>query len=767
MKPSKKVLFSAAILGVAAFIINAFSSWLIPQISMPIGNLLLYASAIVFGIPGAMVSVAAGIMPETLFTGDHLYGLRVLTLCACISLSAKHYPRIPSYLPALLCWVCVFGPLHFIFQDQSKYLTEYVTLQALGEVFLVTIASSLLLAPSIWGALATHPKQVSAIEALTNTATLIGTGIGFCAVGFPFLLGTSLPLETLLFVAIISTTVPGLIAWKLAHVLDDLPSKRLLSQSYRQNINTSSQSKWAHNPLTTRNHEKEVPRASDTAPLQGPSYHSVALHIPQREEGVCAVSTKGKIIFFNDMFREMAQCTSNEIAGRTLSDLNMNGEVRKQIETCLEELSSSNSEQYSTEFRINELPDSLRFFLMTAEPFDGNDEEGYTLSFCDISERRTVETHLLQAQKMKSLGKVVAGIAHAFNNYLTNITGQASFAQRTEDEEIREQALSSILGSAKEAGDLVWTLLDYAEGKPALFKQDDFGKFIENKLSMLRKSVGDTIEITFEPPQESIGISCDENLILQLLNDLISNAQESYADNSGAIKLSLDTEVIDAEVAQFYPGAHPGTYARLRVADTGMGMSREVVAKAFDPLFTTKQDKGQSGLGLSIVFAIVRAHDGFLSVESFPEKGTNISIYLPLVDLEESSRAKHSSEQKNAEKLITETGEKILVVEDEPTVRNLVAKMLETLGYVVQECGNGEEAVERCKEESFDLILVDMMMPRMGGLELIEKLEADKQTVPTLVMTGFGSLSEDSVDNFIPKPFDIETLARSVRQALH
>ncbi|MCB0333367.1 MAG: PAS domain S-box protein, partial [Bdellovibrionales bacterium] len=679
MKPSKKVILSAATLGAAAFLINLFSHWLIPNLSLPVGNLLLYASAIVFGIPGTMISVAAGIMPETLFTGDHLYGLRVLTLCGCISLTAKHYPRIPAYVPTLLCWFCVFAPIHFIFQEQSTFVIEYITLQALGEIFLVTIASSLLLAPSIWGALATHPKQVTAIEALTNTATLIGTGIGFIAVGFPYLLGTSLHLETILFVALVSSTLPGLIAWRLAHVLEDLPSKRLLSQSYRQNINTSSQSKWEHNPLTTRNHQKDMPRAAEEVSSPGPSYRSVAISLPDREEGVCAISTKGKVIFFNDTFREMVQCTDNEIAGHLLSELNMNDDVRKQIETCMSELTSSSLAQYSSEFRVNQLPDSLRFFLMTAEPFDGNDEEGFTLSFCDISERRTVETHLLQAQKMKSLGKVVAGIAHAFNNYLTNITGQASFAQRAEDSDIKEAAFKSILSSAKEAGELVWTLLDYAEGKPALFKKDDFGRFIETKLSMIRKGVGDTIEIQYQPPQTPIGVSCDENLILQLLNDLISNAQESYVDNSGTIHLSLDTEVIDAEVAQFYPGAHPGTYARLRVSDTGIGMSREVVARAFDPLFTTKQDKGQSGLGLSIVFAIVRAHDGFLSVESFPEKGTTISVYLPLVDLKDSTQTSRTDVQEKKDKLATETGEKILVVEDEPTVRSLVEKMLQTL----------------------------------------------------------------------------------------
>ena len=221
--------------------------------------------------------------------------------------------------------------------------------------------------------------------------------------------------------------------------------------------------------------------------------------------------------------------------------------------------------------------------------------------------------------------------------------------------------------------------------------------------------------------------------------------------------------------ASLYIGARPGNFARLRVRDFGRGMNRELLAKAFDPLFTTKSMQGNTGLGLSIVYAIVRAHDGFLTAESHPNKGTTISIYLPIQsDVEQviEAESKAASGSQDSATLFG-NNERILVVEDEPTVRELVASMLAGLGYEVSTCENGHEALKISARQEFDLLLVDMIMPKMRGIDLINQIRSKHAEAKALLMTGYGPGVEPKIRTaIIHKPFDVDTLAKAVRKAL-
>ena len=226
------------------------------------------------------------------------------------------------------------------------------------------------------------------------------------------------------------------------------------------------------------------------------------------------------------------------------------------------------------------------------------------------------------------------------------------------------------------------------------------------------------------------------------------------------------------DVSDLFIGARPGDFARITIKDTGMGMSPETLARAFEPLFSTKRSKGNSGLGLSIVYSIVRAHDGFLAAESHPEKGTNITIYLPLRSIQPSAADVTLNRTSPAFPLsldtLTGNREHILVVEDEKPVRDLVTTMLSRLGYTVVSCANGHEALARCRERDFDLVLLDMIMPQMNGIDVINHLrDAGKQT-QTLLMTGYGVDVEgaDPETPILSKPFDIITLGQTVKKLL-
>ena len=311
--------------------------------------------------------------------------------------------------------------------------------------------------------------------------------------------------------------------------------------------------------------------------------------------------------------------------------------------------------------------------------------------------------------------------------------------------------------------------MDFAEGEPTLFRNTDLRELMKNRQALIREMLGDHYEVTVGGAAQSVGINCDQNLILQAVTNLVLNARDSYQGKNGEIEISIDTETIPEQVSAVHVGARPGTFARLRVKDRGMGMTPDVLAHAFDPLFTTKRSAGRSGLGLSTVFAIVRAHDGFLTVESTPEKGTSVSIYLPLVAVTTPSEAVRAEIEANRAAVQLETGKgRILVVEDESTVRELVSQMLGLLGYEVQSCASGDEAIEEFKTRSFDLVLVDMVMPRMDGPSLIQKLREINSKTNALIMTGYGeSLHNGKMrEPLLSKPFDLETLAKTVKKAI-
>lgn len=315
-------------------------------------------------------------------------------------------------------------------------------------------------------------------------------------------------------------------------------------------------------------------------------------------------------------------------------------------------------------------------------------------------------------------------------------------------------------------------LLDFTAGGPSHMKVENIVDVLATRLELLKKIAGENYEISFKNAQPSYGVECDTNLMMQVITNLIMNSRDSYQGKPGAIEIVLDTEEMEEGVSDLHVGARPGHFARLRVKDRGCGMTPETLSKAFDPLFTTKSGSGHAGLGLSMVHAIVRAHDGFLTVESYPEKGTTVSLYFPLREVPSKEKAKiHTSNEEHPLPQASNNGhrEKILVVEDEKGVRELVASMLNLLGYEVTSCCNGQEALAECEQNRFDLVLVDMIMPRMHGLDLVSKLRTADKEVKTLVMTGYGVTPETKGEHcgVIPKPFDINTLAHAVRDALH
>jgi len=758
-----RIVVTSILAGMATLAINSVGAIWITSTIEP-GNLLLFVVSLALGWFGALIASAVAVIPALLFGGELIWAARTIILCVAIALFCKSFPRIPAFLVPIALWFLIVSPTQFATSLEAGSLFEGQIILTLWEVCALALAGLIILMPQTWSYLNITARHVELRQLIPAVLTALTT---FVALMLMVIMpaearGAMVSQGLLLPVVFISCCAPGLLGWWLAKYIED-SSQRVLSHSVnnfgdQQGINAESSHKQ---------------RAYVTGDVGEKVVSSHWLREAFQPEGMISIDSAGIVNFVNPAFREAAQIHSDELIGKPLTHFAKRHKLIAELLEFIADFNKSGTEV--REIKLNSSPEKLQYFraIIEKETKAAKSTQAVLIRIEEITDKRTIEAHLIQAQKMKSLGGVVAGMAHAFNNFLTSIIGQASFATHSRDSRVQQSAFEEILKAANRASELVWCLLEFSEGKPAPQKKLELNNLIEQRLEFFRKFIGERYELTFSCAPRSIGVSCDTNLLTQVLTDVLRNAKESYGDSPGSIHISLDTEEMGADVARLYPGARPGHFARLIVKDNGMGMNRETMAKAFDPLFTTRAEQGHSGLGLSIVFSIVRAHDGFLAVESFPDKGTSISIYLPMVELDQTTLLDGDLQQtlESAEQIEDKPGAKnksILVVEDEPTVRTLVTKMLSTLGYEVQSCSNGEDALRICDHDRFDLVIVDMMMPKMSGIDLIDRLKTEHKQNHALIMTGYGlNNAFTGSESVIAKPFDIQTLAARVREALN
>ena len=783
-------------LGLCALVTNMFAMSLGNGIDyIPVGNIFLFLSAATLGLPGAFVTCASGATWEVAVTNQGVEFLRLLITCSVLAYVSKKYSRVPCFAVALALWLGLYGPAYLFSVSIGKFGTEvdpkHIFTRGFIEVLLVLVSGVLLLNAKVWTLLTNSARRVNVINTLIHIVTCITAVFMFAVTSV--LLGSSsftinfaaepAQLAGLMSVFVLGITVPALLTWRLGVILtnnfQEYFSAGLLSNVVNKSFSGLSSEFWRRKsmPEISRDQIPELtPR--EVAAAETPENKNKKLLSP--EHGLCALNRNGTVTFMNRKFKKYCEISSNEVLGKNLASLAINPAMCKRILNLIEETFKKGPR--TAEVKINQLPEKLKFYEVRTHKSDAFEEssiingpDSVIVTVKDISEKRTVESHVLQSQKLESLGILVEGLAHTFNNSLTTIAGQASYAKRTTERPQIEKSLNEILKTAFSAGAVVRQLLEFASGRPGRIKEENIVEVIDERLDLLKRMANENYEITIEKSLDEIGVACDTNLIMQALTNLILNAKESYPGHAGKIIISIDVEEVGEEAAEMHPGTRPGNFARLRVKDFGQGMGLDTLGKAFDPLFTTKSNSGHTGLGLAIVFAIVRAHDGFLTAESQVEKGTSISIYLPLQELSEgrekdislyANRDPSEMLSNNPELLGNE--ERILVVEDEQNLREVVRTMLATLGYKVEVCSNSQDALIKAKNEKFDLYLVDTVMPKIQGLELVELLKKENHCKQTLVMTGYGASQQanDPSMQVLHKPFDLDTLAKAVKSTL-
>ncbi len=388
----------------------------------------------------------------------------------------------------------------------------------------------------------------------------------------------------------------------------------------------------------------------------------------------------------------------------------------------------------------------------------------------DVTATKCLQDQLRQAQKMEAVGQLAGGVAHDFNNILTGIMMNA-YLLRGEGRLTDTAAglVAEMEHSARRAANLTRQLLLYSRRQAMQFKGVDLNQVLENLLKMLRRLLGENNLLVFEPGSPGMRIEADAGMMEQVVTNLCVNARDAMP-SGGKILLQTSQVEIDAKHARGHEDRRPGRFVCLAVSDTGCGIAEANLKHIFEPFFTTKEVGKGSGLGLATVYGIVKQHNGWVQVESGVGQGTVFRVYLPAC-----ADAQPGQAAPPAEALVSQGRETILVVEDEPLVRQTVGKYLRLQGYRIFEAGNGMEALSVWKQHSAEiqLLFTDVVMPEgMSGLELADRLMREKPQLRIIVGTGY---SDAIVRNGVPtylgiqflgKPYEPGPLGEAIRKAL-
>ena len=386
--------------------------------------------------------------------------------------------------------------------------------------------------------------------------------------------------------------------------------------------------------------------------------------------------------------------------------------------------------------------------------------------FYDITDQEKLESQLRQAQKMEAIGTLAGGIAHDFNNILGAVMGYTEIAlgEPTVDDHLRRY-LTQIFKASERARDLVKQILTFSRKGDEKLMPLRVSPIIKEVLKLLRASLPSTIEICWDIQSDPDTVLADSTQIHQILMNLCTNAAYAMPEKKGEMKVSLVSEEIKSGASC---GLIPGMYLKLTVSDTGIGMDPTTRGRIFDPFFTTKKPGEGTGLGLSVVYGIVKSYGGTITVQSEVGKGTEFCVYLPLF-----MRAEGNKEAK-PEEFISGGKERILFVDDEEMLVELGKSVLASLGYDVVGRTSSLAALElfSARPEQFDLVVTDMTMPNMTGIELAQKLLRLKPGIPIILCTGFSetvtpeSVKSVGVKDLIMKPFKRHQIAESIRRTL-
>jgi len=484
-------------------------------------------------------------------------------------------------------------------------------------------------------------------------------------------------------------------------------------------------------------------------------------------EGIVVVAGD-RLRFFNSRALELVGWSEEEFRQRPWFEF-VHPDDRDMVVQRYEQFIRSESVSGSLELRIIDASGNTRWVEVRDMAAVWEGETALIAFVTDITERKRLEEQYLQAQKMEAVGRLAGGVAHDFNNLITALIGQATFAlQELPPHHPAREDVAGIMDLGNRASQLTRQLLAFSRRQILSPGVVDLNELIVDIDKLLGRVIGEDIDLITIPGANLAAVRVDPACMEQVLMNLVVNARDAMPEG-GKLTIETGNVVLDEAYASTHPEVTPGEYVSVAVTDTGLGMTEEVRQHLFEPFFTTKEPGKGTGLGLATVYGIVKQHGGHIWVYSEPGQGTTFKIYLPAV-----AELPQALPRRDEEGYLPVGTETVLLVEDSPTVRGVAARMLRDQGYTVLVAADGREALRVVQEysEPIHLLVTDVVMPQMGGRELAERLRSARPGFRVLYMTGYTDnaivhhgVLEEGV-NLLQKPFTAGMLVRKVREVL-
>ena len=496
----------------------------------------------------------------------------------------------------------------------------------------------------------------------------------------------------------------------------------------------------------------------------------LATAIQQTAEAIMITDENACIQYVNPAFEKITGYTQQEVIGKTPRILKSGKQDKAFYKGLWETI--SNGKIWIGHFTNRKKDGSFYEEDTAISPIF--DDSGKIINYVavkrDVTEQLNMQLRLRQAEKMEAIGTLAGGIAHDFNNIIGAIIGYTELSLDDVTDERTKRNLKQVIKASHRAKDLVQQILAFSRQSEQKRKPLLVSLIVKEALKLLRASLPSTIEIRTNIQAKSSLVLADPTQIHQVMMNLCTNAAHAMREHGGVIEVSLREVEIDKEMVKNYQELRPGTYVKLMVKDTGVGIDPKIIDRIFEPYFTTKEVGQGAGMGLALVHGIVKSYNGEITVYSEKGKGTTFNVFLPRIF----SKPKTQEQSEEGKKFLPTGNECILYVDDEKNLVNAGTQTLERLGYKVVSTTSSTEAFKifKKKPEKFDLVITDQTMPEITGADLAQKLMRIRPDIPVILCTGYSEIisrekaKEMGISEFLMKPLFTEDIATVIRKVL-